>query len=66
MLWHASFRATVRCFRVLARDTFLPWLLSSEAEPELLGPPELLEQLHSLTAWIAGLYADDERLDADG
>jgi predicted DNA-binding transcriptional regulator YafY len=57
--------SAVRSFGVLAPDAFLRWLLSAEAEPELVGPPELVDALHRLTAAIAGLYAHDEEPDAD-
>jgi proteasome accessory factor B len=50
--------AVVRRFRVHAVDPFLRWLLSSEAEPELVGPPELLSELQALAAAVVALYDD--------
>lgn len=44
-------------FRVRARDPFLRWLLWTDAEAELLDPPELVAELGALVEEIAALHA---------
>jgi predicted DNA-binding transcriptional regulator YafY len=49
--------AQVRSFRVHQVNPFLRWLLSLEAEVELLDPPELGVELRALAARVAAAHA---------
>jgi predicted DNA-binding transcriptional regulator YafY len=57
--------AAVRAFRVRAPDPFLRWLLSSEAELELLGPPDFVGELRALAASVAALHDRVPESDAE-
>jgi proteasome accessory factor B len=48
--------AAVRRFQLLATGPFLRWLLSTEAEVELLGPPEMVAELRALAADVAAIH----------
>lgn len=50
--------ASVRSFRVLSPDPFLRWLLSAEGEPELVHPPELVDELNRVAMAVASLYGE--------
>jgi predicted DNA-binding transcriptional regulator YafY len=59
--------AALRRFRVQRTEPFLRWLLSAEAELELIGPPTLAQELHALATAVAALYSDThEEGEADG
>jgi predicted DNA-binding transcriptional regulator YafY len=51
--------AAVRRFRVLSSGPFLRWLLSTEADVELLGPPALAAELQDLACAVAALYENE-------
>jgi predicted DNA-binding transcriptional regulator YafY len=55
----------VRRFRVRVADPFLRWILSSEAEMELVSPPSLVEDLTSLVSEIVDLHTDMRPDDAE-
>jgi predicted DNA-binding transcriptional regulator YafY len=48
--------AAVRRFRVRGRDPFLRWLLSTEAEVEVLEPAAVVGELRALAAAVAALH----------
>ena len=58
--------ASVRRFRVLSSEPFLRWLLSAEAEMELLSPPALVAELSALATAVTRLYDDEEGGGGDG